>query len=394
MTEQKKDSILKKGASSFTLVGTVKLNYYSYSFDKKSKTSDWIYNSLNLGVNCGNGNIVYASMMGGFNAKNESCCYAYKKDETGKIDYKSSIKVGFSERNDVHILNTIADECFIRVGLEKDLNGNIITEKFLFPYDAIKYISTHLKDGTTVRVNGNLRYQYSPSAQGAIINKNITSIYLSTVEPKQYQAAFIQKILIDKDSVQRYNNEKNIIPILAYTIDYVSKIGNIPIKQQLAFPISFEIEVNKENPELTDKFVNRFFKVKNKKSIDTIVVEGRMMESVDVQNAVIRDLPPDIIALIECGQITEKDALSKYTRGQKCKRFIIDKPYIKAQPDSEDKESFNISVVREENAYSENDLLFAEDFLNDCTQNSNDVQGSEYHTQEDKNDDWLKSLGL
>ena len=172
MTDQKRISTLKKGASSFTLVGKAKINDYSYSFDKKSKTSDWIYNSLNLGINCGSGNIVYASMMGGFNCENESFCYAYKKDDLGKIDYTNSIKVSFSERNDKQILNTVADECFIKVGLEKDANRNTITEKFLFPYDAIKYISNHLRDGDIVRINGNLRYQYSPSTETTIINHN------------------------------------------------------------------------------------------------------------------------------------------------------------------------------------------------------------------------------
>ncbi len=392
MAKQKKISTLKKGASSFTLVGKAKINDYSYSFDKKSKTSEWIYNSLNIGVDCGNGNTVHASMMGGFNSENESFCYAYKKDELGKGDYRNNIKISFSERNDKNILNQVADECFIKVGLEKDANGNTITEKFLFPYDAIKYISNHLEDGTTVRINGNLRYQYSPSTEKTIINKNITSIYLSNVESKQYQAAFIQKILVDKDSAQRYDNEKNIIPISAYTIDYVSKVGNMQIKQQLAFPMLFEIEINKENPNFTERFVSKFFKVKERKAIDTIVVEGRIIESVDTQTATIRDLPPDIVTLIECGQITKKDALSKYTRGQKCKRFIIDRPYIKASSDVNDKENFSLSVVREENAYSEDDLLFIEDFLSDNMEHQENKHKILETTKSD--DDWLKSLGL
>ena len=392
MTSQEKISTLKKGACSFTLVGKAKINDYSYAFDRKSKTSDWIYNSLNLGINCGNGNVVYASMMGGFNSENESYCYAYKKDDLGKIDYKNSIRISFSQRNDKQIVNTVADECFIKVGLEKDANRNTITKKFLFPYDAIKYISEHLTDGDTVRINGNLRYQYSPSTETIMINKNITSIYLSNAEPKQYQAAFIQKILVDKDSILKYDKEKNIIPISAYVIDYVSNVGNVPIKQQLAFCMPFEIEVNKENPNFTEKFINKFFKVKDRKSIDAIVVEGRIIESIDTQTATIRDLPSDIVTLIECGQITKEDALSKYTKGQKCKKFIIDKPYIKASSDKDDKENFSLSVVREENAYCQDDLLFIEDFLNENTENQTKFQ--ENSQSQSNSDNWLKSLGL
>ena len=318
--------------------------------------------------------------------------YDYKKDDLGKVDYKNSIRISFFKRNDKQIVNTVADECFIKVGLEKDANRNTITKKFLFPYDAIKYISEHLTDGDTVRINGNLRYQYSPSTETIMINKNITSIYLSNAEPKQYQAAFIQKILVDKDSILKYDKEKNIIPISAYIIDYVSKVGNIQIKQQLAFHMPFEIEVNKENPNFTEKFINKFFKVKDRKSIDAIVVEGRIIESIDTQTATIRDLPSDIVTLIECGQITKEDALSKYTKGQKCKKFIIDKPYIKTCSGKDDKENFNLSVVREENAYCEDDLLFIEDFLNENTENQTESQKNS--ESQSNSDDWLKSLGL
>ena len=51
--------------ANFTLVGKAKVNEnYTFTIDKKSENSDWIYNRLNLGVDCGAKNgLVYAEIL-------------------------------------------------------------------------------------------------------------------------------------------------------------------------------------------------------------------------------------------------------------------------------------------------------------------------------------------
>ena len=67
MANEKKSGIAKSDwASSFSLIGEAKVNDYTYKIDAKSEKSSWIYNSLNLGVDCGEKHgTVYVELMGG-----------------------------------------------------------------------------------------------------------------------------------------------------------------------------------------------------------------------------------------------------------------------------------------------------------------------------------------
>ena len=65
MAKKEKKTLEKKNwSNSFMLIGEAKINDYTYKIDEKSNKSDWIYNSLNLGVFCGEkSGTVYAELM-------------------------------------------------------------------------------------------------------------------------------------------------------------------------------------------------------------------------------------------------------------------------------------------------------------------------------------------
>ena len=50
MAKTKKILEKKNWSNSFMLIGEAKINDYTYKLDAKAGQSDWIYNSLNLGV--------------------------------------------------------------------------------------------------------------------------------------------------------------------------------------------------------------------------------------------------------------------------------------------------------------------------------------------------------
>ena len=108
--EEKKASVLKKGIAQFTLIGAVKLNDFTFKIDQESKTSDWVYNSLNLGVDCGNGNVVYAELSGGYGSerKNELFVHGMKEDENKKKvdDWENQFKIDWEDREDEDILES------------------------------------------------------------------------------------------------------------------------------------------------------------------------------------------------------------------------------------------------------------------------------------------------
>jgi hypothetical protein len=66
---EKKKLEKKNWVASFILIGEAKVNQYTYKLDEKSDKSDWVYNMLNLGVDCGEKHgTVYTELMGGYGA--------------------------------------------------------------------------------------------------------------------------------------------------------------------------------------------------------------------------------------------------------------------------------------------------------------------------------------
>ncbi len=365
MVKDKSENILKKGRASFQLIGKAKVNDYTFKINEEAN-SGWIYSVINLGVDCGDGNVVYCDMMGGYSGVNDTVIYAHGKKEndngTEVDDFTNRITVDWDDRFDQDIVDEIGRMCFVTVGLEKDTKGKTFSKSFLSPYDAIEYIQEHLEEGTVINVKGNLKYSsYQGNTQ---IKKEITSIFLSKVEdPSDYRAKFQQSILVDKDSIGKYDKESGSFPITAYVIDYMGKYGEEKqeIKQNIAFERVFNFEISENEIEKGTKLINKMFKCK-KNNINEITVEGDIVEGQSKVNITIDDLPEDIIELIELGAYTEEEALDKCVVGNtRDKKMIIRKPLIRMVGDDDNKKPV---VMREDEKYKYEDLVFLSELIN------------------------------
>ena len=65
MSKSDERKALKKGKASFNLIGKAKVTDKTFNLDN-SYDSGWTDNQMYLGVDCGNRNIVYVEMRGGF----------------------------------------------------------------------------------------------------------------------------------------------------------------------------------------------------------------------------------------------------------------------------------------------------------------------------------------
>lgn len=367
MAKDKKEeqkTVLKKGISQFQLVGITKINDYTFKIDEQSD-SGWVYNVMNLGVDCGNGNVVYADMMGGYSSVNDSIIYVHgkKKNDDGKEvdDYDNRFTVDWDDRFDQDIIDQIGNQCFITVGLEKDAKDKTFAKKFLSAYDAIEYIKEHLTEGTVINIKGNLKYSmYQDSIQ---VKKEVTSVYLSKVDdPSKYSATFQQTILVDKDSIGKYDKETGSFPITAYIVDYVGKYGQdkIEIKQNVVFPKVFQFEVAESNLEKGAKLLAKMFKAK-KDNVNEITVEGNIVEGQAKVNITIDDVPEDIRELIELGAYTEEEALAKCAVGNtREKKMLIKKPVIRLVGEGDTKTPV---VLKTDDKYKFSDLVFLSQLL-------------------------------
>ena len=391
MAKSTEKKALKKGKATFNLIGRAKVTDKTFNLDN-SYDSGWTDNQMYLGVDCGNGNIVYAEMRSGFFPDKNNVIRAYDKNEKDESGKSKSVEIAWEDRLDEALLDSIADSSFLTVGVEKDVKGKTVYKKFLTAYDAVEYLNDYLEDGVVVNVKGNIGY--SEYEGNVSVKKDITSIVLSKVENEEdFKATFSQTILVDSKSIGKKNEEKGTMELEAYVIDYVGspKIDGekVEIKKNVVFPRTFEVEIN-ENPEITAKMLQRFFKPKKGK-LTEITVTGNLVEGAAIVNITEDDIPDDIKELIAMGLYSEEEAEKKCAVGNnnREKRMIIVKPDITYVGQGDERKP---TVAFEENKYEDSDLYFYEQALNDAGVDTSSESEGNSDDEASEDDDLLKML--
>lgn len=316
--------------SNFTLIGEAKVNDYTFKIDERSQKSSWVYNSMNIGIDCGEKfGAVFCELMGGYSEDRENVIYAHGKDEDGRDDFSQRITVDWEDRLNEDVLESIGDLCFITVGLEKTDKGKTYYKNFLSAYDAIAYAQEHIEDGMVVNVRGRLQYSiYNDNVQ---VRKTIQSIVLSNVDDSsKYVARFTQSVLLDKDSasLKDVDKDKGVMYVDARVLDYVKEINGVEIKGQYPYPYTFEFPMDLTKPDLCKKIYEKLFKVK--KNVRQVTFDGEFVEGGAVVQATWDDVPDDIKDLVEIGVYSKEEALEKCTaNGSRERRMLLKKPYIK-----------------------------------------------------------------
>ncbi len=393
MAKTKERKALKKGKAAFNLIGRVKVTDKTFNLDN-SYDSGWTDNSMYVGVDCGNGNTVYAEMRSGFFPDKDNVIRAYSKDEKDDAGKSKSVEIAWEDRLDESLYDSISDSSFLTVGVEKDVKDKTVYKKFLTAYDAVEYLNEHLEDGMIVNVKGTIGYnEYEGNVS---TKKEITSIVLSKIDDEaDFKATFSQTILVDSKSIGKKNDDKGTMELVAYVVDYVGKPKidgeKIEVKKNVTYPKTFEVAIN-ENPEITAKMLQKFFKPKKGK-ITEITVTGNLVEGGSTVNITEDDIPDDIKELIEMGLYSEEEAEKKIAvgNGNRERRMIIVKPDITYVGTGDDRKP---TVAFEDGKYDEDDLYFYEQALLDAgvEPSSDDDTDSESEETSSEDDDLLAML--
>ena len=393
MAKTKERKALKKGKATFNLIGRVKVTDKTFNLDN-SYDSGWTDNSMYVGVDCGNGNTVYAEMRSGFFPDKDNVIRAYSKDEKDDAGKSKSVEIAWEDRLDESLYDSISDSSFLTVGVEKDVKDKTVYKKFLTAYDTVEYLNEHLEDGMIVNVKGTIGY--SEYEGNVSTKKEITSIVLSKIDDEaDFKATFSQTILVDSKSIGKKNDDKGTMELAAYVVDYVGnpKIDGekIEVKKNVTYPKTFEVAIN-ENPEITAKMLQRFFKPKKGK-ITEITVTGNLVEGGSTVNITEDDIPDDIKELIEMGLYSEEEAEKKIAvgNGNRERRMIIVKPDIIYVGTGDDRKP---TVAFEDGKYDEDDLYFFEQALLDAgvEPSSDNDADSESEETSSEDDDLLAML--
>lgn len=393
MAKTKERKALKKGKAAFNLIGRVKVTDKTFNLDN-SYDSGWTDNSMYVGVDCGNGNTVYAEMRSGFFPDKDNVIRAYSKDEKDDAGKSKSVEIAWEDRLDESLYDSISDSSFLTVGVEKDVKDKTVYKKFLTAYDAVEYLNEHLEDGMIVNVKGTIGY--SEYEGNVSTKKEITSIVLSKIDDEaDFKATFSQTILVDSKSIGKKNDDKGTMELAAYVVDYVGKPKidgeKIEVKKNVTYPKTFEVAIN-ENPEITAKMLQRFFKPKKGK-ITEITVTGNLVKGGSTVNITEDDIPDDIKELIEMGLYSEEEAEKKIAvgNGNRERKMIIVKPDIIYVGTGDDRKP---TVAFEDGKYDEDDLYFYEQALLDAgaePSSDNDID-SESEETSSEDDDLLAML--
>lgn len=393
MAKEKERKALKKGRASFNLTGRVKLTDKTFSIDN-TYNSGWTDNSMYVAVDCGNGNKIYAEMRSGFFPDKDNVIRAYSKEEKDEnTGMSKSVEISWEDRFDETLLDTISDSSFLTVAVERDVKGKLVYKKFLTAYDAVAYLSEYLQDEEIVNIRGNIGY--SEYEGNVSVKKEITSIILSKVEEEDdFSATFSQTILIDSKSIGKKDEEKGTVLLDAYVVDYVGspKIDGekVPIKQNVVFPKTFEVEVNQDKPEVTAMMLQRYFKPKKKNYIAELTVVGKLVEGASIVSITDDDIPDDIKELIEMGLYSKEETEKKLAVGDnnRERRMIIIKPDIVYVGKDDERKP---TVAYDDAKYEDTDLYFYEQALIDAGITAADSD-SEVEDNADEEDDLLAML--
>lgn len=374
--------------SNFTLIGKPVIGDFTYKIREKSEKSNWIYNALNLGVDCGEKfGTVYAEMMGGYGEDRANKIYAHGKKDDGSDDFSKQIIVEWEDRHKDEVLEEIGDLSFITIGVEKTSDGKTFYKKFLSEYDAIDYLKEHLTQDMVINVKGRLGYStYNDNVQ---VRKKISSIVLSKVDnPANYKATFTQSVLIDKDSASLKNidKDKGVMFVETRVLDYVSEIKGVEVKGQYPFNKTFEFEMNLDNEKQCKTILEKLFKVK--KGVTQITFEGEFIEGGAVVTATWDDVPDDIKDLVEAGLYDKEEAMAKCTaNGARERRMVLKKPSIKLVGDDK------VPVIQKfEERYTEEDLILDYLYNEDVAEDTDSNNTTSDSNDSDDSMDWLANL--
>jgi hypothetical protein len=379
---------LKKGASYFTLVGKVKLTKNTFKLDELSERTKYRYSRMNIGLDCGieTENVVYTELMGGYSEDplkvNQLYVHGKKIDDnTSEVDdFDNRFEISFDDRHNESVISELGERCFMKVAIEKDIEGKLVTKKFLSSYDMIKYVSEHLQDGQEIKINGALKYsKYEGRVQ---CKKEIQSIYLYEYkenETPEYKAEGVQTILVSEDSIQKADTENSVIPFNVLVVDY-----DRDLKKNIPFEVNLEIPYNQADKEEFEKMLRMLMMLKPKKDITQAKVLINFQESAEMVEITDDMIDPDLMQLVKDG-IVPMEAIKKKvvanTKTKSTKKIRLVRPELEYVELPDGDVTVKNSIIHE--AYTEEDLIVA-------TPEEDNTVGA---TDDDKAD-MLNAIGL
>ena len=363
MAKKKERTELKKSnwIANFELVGKAVINDYTFALDQHSEKSDWVWNRMNLLVDCGEKHgRVGCSLMGGYGINRDNVIYVHGKDESGRDDFSNFYTIDYEDRFDESILRDIGNSCFKTVALETDTKDKIVTKRFLSDKDMIEYINDVIEDEMVVYVKGNLNYQlYNGNIN---VEKNINYIGLSRATEENFRANFRQTVLLDRDCVDEVDSERKVVTVGGYVLEKFREFngwdltegGSVKGGKFVPLRKTFEYDFSHIDADKAKKAIQYLFKIK--KDVNQVTFVGHFVESSALVPVTEDDIPDDIKELIDIGVMTMEEAMTDCVDSTRNKdyKMVFERPLIRKITDDDGNVTNTVQMF--EGAYEDEDL--------------------------------------
>lgn len=321
----------KTGTASFQLRGKLKFTPNTFTLNKKSDKG-FISNQMNLGVDCGHENVVYARMFDGFfdvdQESRQKNLYVHGKKEDpnapGRMidDWENQFMIPWSQRFSQSSLEQLGPSCFIRIGLRYNTNKELVVRRYLSAYDAIADVaefvdslSDERKTEIVADVSGNLEYEYYDGR--VICRKTINRIVLApNASEDEFYAKFSQTVYMDKESIGKPDLEKKIIPVTVKIPSYVGKYNGVDIKKVI--PLNYEMQLD-ATCAVAKWAVDQ---VKSNAGYSRFTFKGVFIESGSAEDFDVTTLDAETQSLLAAGVITEDEVKMQVAAGNQRKQIM------------------------------------------------------------------------
>jgi len=328
-----KKSNLKQGQKKFNFLGRVNLESKGTNVRIDGiADSGYVYNSMKLMLDTGNGNSVKVETFGGYFPEDHARDTLLYLNRENWSD--GQVKLDFFKRNKEKIIEQlgIAKSNYLHAGMEFGKGDTYpVAKEFLSEYDLIEYVNEHLHDGDIVSVSGTIEPNIYNGVGKKFIVEYISKRKESVLEKKLangktedelkgksiddlFYANFTETLYFTNDSVGRKDKDTGEYPVKAYSVDYLAKIDGKNFKKVKAVPTGYVLGNEKMKKYLTS----------SRGKVNKVTVDGRIINKSQEKKLSYDELDEDVRSLIDDGLITKEDAIGKATvfGGFISKRYI------------------------------------------------------------------------
>lgn len=369
------ENVLKQTRrSTFNFEGHAIVTEKTFTINKSNEAGTWVYNSINMGIDCGDNGINYVNLMGGYNPKGNNYLQLLVTDENGKLlPREQGLKIDFEDRLDIDSKSleeqNVSKSNYFYMYIEKDVEGKNIQKTFLHAYDVVMYLKEHITDKTPVSVKGHIEYRVSTT--GEVSLSHVIDTVTVRAEDKLFPKASLQLMcLVDANTIGKKDDKENIVPLYVKTIAYIGKMNGKKYNQTCALPLKLVYDMNLTDIT-TEKGKNdfeygfkTFFSPSKKGFIDELLFNCHYSGGVKKTEVKLEDLPKEVREGIEHGFISMDQVSGVAINGPVPKNIIFDAIVTEIKPAAEgDASGINVKPVIERQKYKEEDLISFEDLV-------------------------------